>query len=127
GAGKTTWCALVVLAYAAWSTSEDSDPLSDDGNRLAQFAWTTGHALVRARREHGLGDGDAPLIAQAMRASVLVVDELGAEPASEVPFEVVDWRYASGLPTLITSGLTSTGFRERYGDALWRRLTEHGI
>ena len=132
GCGKTTWCALTVLRYIAWATSAECDPLSPEASRLGQasrlggFTWLVAHDLVRARREYRLGEGEAPLVEQAKWASVVVLDELGAEPASELPFEIIDARYAAGRPTLVTSGLTPKGFRDRYGDALWRRLTENG-
>ena len=137
GAGKTIWCADAVLKYAHWVASDECDPLSPEAHRLHGFLWTTGHALVRANR---YGDqGDPELIERAKRASVLVLDELTAEPISEVPFEVVHARYAAGLPTIVTSGLIPEGpkdeaepvklssFRGRYGDAMWRRLTEAGV
>lgn len=94
---------------------------------LSEAKWTTGHAIAKARRQHGLGEGEAPLIAAALNASLLVIDEIGYEPLGEVLFEVMDARYAQHLPTLITSGLTAAGFRDRYGDAFFRRLADKRV
>ena len=46
---------------------------------------------------------------------------------ADVGFYVVDARYSQQRPTIVTSGLRPDAFRERYGDAMWRRLTEKGI
>jgi len=61
-----------------------------------------------------------------MDATVLVLDDLGNEPADSVIFEVVDRRYRPGKPVIVTPGMSPAAIRERYGDALWRRLSERG-
>lgn len=119
GAGKTTFVAESVLRYV-------ERPDATAGELRGLLAWTTGHALAAARREAPLGRR-APLIDRCVDARVLVIDELGQEPLSEVPFEIVDLRYAAGRSTVVTSGLPSTEFRARYGDAMWRRLTQDGV
>jgi DNA replication protein DnaC len=82
---------------------------------------------VRARKIHPLGEEEPEEVTRAMRASLLVLDDLGAEPLDTVIFEVLDQRYSRGLPTIVTSGLTPSAIRERYGDAAWRRLSERGV
>ena len=127
GVGKTT--GLVALAHRAL---DEAKQLGDLDHWIVRAVWTTGHDLASARREHRLGAGEAPLIAAAKRASVLFLDELGFEPPSEAPFEVVDVRDRARLPTLVTTGLridpdpSGQSLRQKYGDALVRRLLERG-
>lgn len=131
GCGKTT-AVLAALrrlgdeAIAAERRRRSPDP-SPELSWLAGAMWTSGHALAKARKQHRLGEGEAPLIVEAMEATLLTIDEVGYEPVCEAFFEVVDARYTQRLPTIVTSGLTSAAFRERYGDACYRRLTDKGI
>lgn len=81
--------------------------------------------LAGARRRVRLG-GEAELVERANRARVLLLDEMGFEPLAEEPFLVIDARYRAKRPTVCTTGLRPAAFRERYGDALWRRLAEGG-
>lgn len=101
--------------------------IPNDVKWLERAHWTSAHALARARRQYGLGDGEAPEVDRALYASLLVIDELGFEPQTEILFEVVDHRYTRRLPTIVTSGLTQAEFLARYGDALTRRLSGDGI
>jgi DNA replication protein DnaC len=127
GIGKTT--ALVALANRALDEARE---LGNLDHWIVRACWATAHDLASARREHRLGCGEAPLIAAAKRASVLFLDELGFEPPSEIAFEVIDLRYRAGLPTLVTTGLridpdpSGQSLRQKYGDALVRRLLERG-
>jgi len=50
-----------------------------DAGRVRRLVWTTARRLAEARIEHGLGVGEPPPLARAMRASVAVVDDLGKE------------------------------------------------
>jgi DNA replication protein DnaC len=88
--------------------------------------WIAAYELVRARKEHPLGHGEAPTIERARDASILVLDDLGNEPPDTVIFELLDVRYLRGSPVIVTSGLDPSSIRERYGDALWRRIAERG-
>jgi hypothetical protein len=92
---------------------------------VTTFIWATGPELTVARRNASLGD-EAPLIKHALDCGMLILDELGFERMSEVPFELVDHRYRRQAVTVVTTGLRSVEFRARYGDAMFRRLTENG-
>lgn len=89
--------------------------------------WTTAHALANARRQHGLGEGEAEPIERALGASLLVIDELGFEPQHDSAlFEIVDHHYIRGNSIVVTSGLRPAEIASRYGDAFWRRIAERG-
>jgi DNA replication protein DnaC len=111
-----------------------ADPRNKDAAKalsdLAYTRWTTASDIGRALSQHRLGTGDEPeLVSRAVAASILVIDELGPEPArfaGEI-FDIIDRRYTKNLPTVVTSGLTVPDFLARYGDAMFRRLTEKGI
>ena len=91
-------------------------------------------ALERARIEHQAGQGDAPLVARACRARLLVLDDLGQDKPSNVSAveAVILARHDAALRTWVTTGLdaaTSTGYpalEHRYNAGLVRRLTESG-
>jgi DNA replication protein DnaC len=127
GCGKTTAlvCMMTRALDEAWAAA-------DPKHWVARACWTNAHVLARARREHRLGLGDAPLVDNATHASVLVIDELGFEPQGETLFEVIDSRYCAGLSTIVTTGLhidpepSGQSLRQRYGDAFVRRLLENG-
>ena len=82
--------------------------------------------LGRARALYGLGKGEPPLVDLAVRASILVLDDLGAEQAweqSAIP-DVIASRYDAMLPTWITTGLSLAELDSRYGQGLFRRTCD---
>ena len=134
GTGKTTAALALVrrLADELYQAEVERGPdwysqPSADLIRWSRSRWVTAHEIARARREHRLGQSDAPLIRECMEAPLLVVDEMGFEPVDGTIFEIVDVRYGRKLPTIVTSGLTSGEFAKRYGAALLRRLTDDGV
>jgi DNA replication protein DnaC len=83
------------------------------------------YELAVARQHHALGS-EAPLVARAMAADVLVLDDLGAEraiPSSPVG-EVIHKRHATMRATVVTSGFGLDALEQRYGGGIFRRLTE---
>jgi hypothetical protein len=121
GCGKST-TALALLwrladdAVRACIEKRSGRELDITGGAL----WCAAYELVRARKEHPLGRGEAQVVEQARDASILVLDDLGNEPLDTVIFEILDVRYQRGAPVIVTSGLDPSSIRERYGDALWR-------
>jgi DNA replication protein DnaC len=93
---------------------------------LARLEWYSGSQVALARKQSPLGTGEAKVVKNAIQASLLVVDEVGFEPFDGALFDVVDGRYMRQRPTIVTTGLTVDAFKTKYGDALWRRLTERG-
>lgn len=90
--------------------------------------------LDRARIEHSAGQGEAPIVARAMRAGVLVLDDLGQDKISSVSAveAVLLARHNAEAPTWITTGLGGTiegvqaALDLRYNAGIARRLTEDG-
>lgn len=83
------------------------------------------YAALRPR--HGI-DSEAEFN-RYRNASVLLVDDLGAERkptefTEEVNFRLVNWRYENHLPTLITSNLLPKEIGARLGDRVTSRLIE---
>jgi hypothetical protein len=92
---------------------------------ITSFVFATGPEFAVARRNAALGD-EAPLVRHALDCGILIMDELGFEKPSEVPFEIVDHRYRKQGVTVVTTGLRPKEFRTKYGDAMYRRLSESG-
>jgi hypothetical protein len=86
------------------------------------FAWFRATDLAKARREHSLGDGDAPLVVAAKSEYVVAIDDLGWESQSDAAIpEILASRYDAKRVTLITSALTPMELQTRYGAAVVRR------
>lgn len=121
GSGKTS---LACAMLAAWVQRDDL------GNHAAQRAaralrFTSAFALAKARSMAKLGDEAGPVRA-AMDASLLVIDDLGAEPAyanSAIP-EVIHERHAAGELTIVTTGFAAKDIADRYGAGIARRVFE---
>lgn len=117
GAGKTS---LAVAMFHAALVAESSDAARQS------FRYVSGHALAKARAGHPLGAGEAPVVAQALAAAVLLVDELGGEDSrhASAVAEVIYERHAEDLPTWVTTGVGPQELAARYGGGIARRLFE---
>lgn len=116
-AGKTS---LVVAMLDAWVRQ---DTYNRKGARFVEAYWLAG-----TRGRHPLGQGEAPLVTEAMEASLLVLDDLGSEIGDHrnVIADVIFSRHNDELPTWITTGWTPEQLMERYGSQIVRRIVEHG-
>ncbi|MEO7032513.1 MAG: ATP-binding protein [Polyangiaceae bacterium] len=125
GHGKTAG-AIAIAHRLAGAALESED--AADVRRIAGLFWVSGHELANARRHHGLGEDDAPLIRRAMRSPLLIVDELGFEATHDqtvIP-ELLHHRYTARLLTIVTSGARDKDLAARYGAAPWRKLCQLG-
>jgi DNA replication protein DnaC len=86
--------------------------------------WFYARALAQAARQWPLGEGAAPEVDRASKAGLLVLDDLGLERDAAELVDVLHSRYEHGYVTWTTSGLTMGELKERYGEALVRRLIE---
>lgn len=130
GCGKTT------AAVAVARRILDSAKTPDQVRIAAGTRFVSVRELHRARAELASAgysaervNGEAPAIAKAKRAVLLVLDEVGFEPEvrrEQMPIvcDVVQDRYDAGLVTIVTSGLTELQLAHRYGEATKRRMTE---
>lgn len=118
GSGKTS---LAIAMMRAAIAAEEVHPWRTCGAR-----YVSAHRLAKARAIHPLGDGEPPLVAMALKAPLLVLDELGGEDArhSSAVAEVIYERHADDLPTWVTTGVTPERLAERYGGGIARRLFE---
>ena len=115
GSGKTSLACALLRAWGA-----------KNGHRRGIFV--PAFRLGIARAQHGLGQGEAPLVERATTARLVVVDDLGSEGASHasaVP-EVIQERALAGLLTWVTTWMTPGAIAQRYGDGVARRLYEAG-
>jgi hypothetical protein len=111
-AGKTS---LGVAMLRAWV---------DASERSALFV--AAHRLGVARIQHPAGHGEAPLVEAAMKAPLVLLDDLGSDrdgPTNPIADVIVE-RHARDLPTWMTTGLTREPLVARYGAGVVARLFE---
>lgn len=111
-AGKTS---LAVAMLRAWVEKHECGAV-----------FVAAHKLGLARLQHPAGHGEAELVETAMRASLVLIDDLGSErdfPSNAIP-DVIFERHAQDLPTWVTTGLTREPLVARYGAGVVARLFE---
>ncbi len=116
GTGKTSLAVAMLRAWARVYTVGDA-------------AFVAAPKLAMARIQHSAGDGEPALVELAMRARLLVLDDLGSERdhrTSAVP-DVIFERHAEGRATWITTGLTDEQLEARYGEGIARRVLERAV
>lgn len=114
-AGKTS------LAVAMLGAFVRGDPTARSGARFAEA-----FALAGARERYPLGLGECPEVEAAINASLLVIDDLGAEGSDHkatVPY-VIFARHNADRPTWVTTGFGFDAVLARYGAAIARRVFE---
>jgi len=131
GVGKTT--AAVAICHRILETAE-TKAIPAEKFRLARgLRWTAAWDLGAAGRQWKLGDGLPPQIAEAVRAPLLIIDDLGKESRprdteDDAIWTVLDQRYRQrGFVTIVTSKLRMSELGERYGLDARRRFTERGV
>lgn len=118
GAGKST--ALAAMLRARFALDFALTPT------CRPPFWCSAIAIGNARAEHRLGQPTPDVIRAALRAPLLALDDLGAEPAHQNPAlaEVIYGRHDAGKPTWISTGLSARDVGARYGGGLERRVFE---
>jgi hypothetical protein len=131
GVGKTI--AAIALMHRILDAARDLPVDKMPTHKLrwaAGIAFVSGPDLALARRMNKLG-AEAPLVELAMRASLLVIDEIGHEyfnPDGDTTlFEVLNHRYlGKKRPTIVTSELNREQLMARYRPAAFRRIGDIG-
>lgn len=119
GSGKSTaaaWAARMLLFRLCLAEQPG-------GTHREHCRWLTGAELGRIYTH----DRDAARDWEALkRASVLVIDDLGTEGAdsrsAEALWELVEARTNNIWPTVLTSNLTASEFKKRYGERIADRI-----
>ena len=111
GAGKTTVGCLILAALIA-----------EEGGGM----FVSAYELERERRTTPLGEGDGPLLDNALRARVLLLDDVGAEQNGVFSpiVDLVFHRYDRELQTIVTTGIGKSELVARYGTGFVRRVFE---
>lgn len=86
--------------------------------------WLDALEATDAERRYKLGSGDPELLVDAYRAEWLVIDDIGLSTSAMVVQLVMARRYAAGLATIATTGLTRAQLSEHVGAATVRRILE---
>lgn len=118
GCGKTHLAAAVVHKSAE--------------NGIASMFVVVPELLAKIRSSYNVHDGKADdIIEAAKRAPLLVLDDLGAEKASdwvrEQIYVLVNFRYEHMLPVLITTNNTGKGLEQELGRRTLSRLIEMAV
>lgn len=114
GAGKTS-LAVALLREALHE-------LGGDGLFVHAFR------LAEAKANQRLGE-ESPIITAAVRARVLLLDDLGNEPKTELSAipGVVFERHAEAMQTWVTTPFGPEEIARRYGDGVARRIYERAL
>lgn len=122
GVGKTALACAILGRHldrgsaplATWADVEDA----------ASMRYVTDADLNRAAAAHPLGHGDAPLYREAVRAKLLVLDELGVDLTSprRVGRDVLFARYDAHRPTIVTTGHERAQVEMHWGGGAGRRI-----
>ncbi len=92
--------------------------------RNVRHDWIRAVDLATAERRHGLGSGVAPEILQARHSRALVIDDVGHEKDTAALYDALDYRYILGLPTIVTTGMTTEQLTVHISAATVRRITQ---
>lgn len=98
----------------------------DDWLLAHRLHWAAASDLESADHEHGLGKGPCQDFLDAIRASLLFLDDAGWDKDPRVVSEVLACRYERALPTVMTTARNREQLQAHYGPAVVRRLLEAG-
>jgi hypothetical protein len=122
--GKTSLAAAIFRALAGRAGREGTPEAVVSLAFGMRFVATW--RLRKAQQEHALGKGEAPLLHEAAKATLLVLDDLGNEGVDrgQAVADLLFARHEGRAPTVVTTGLSREELEARYGVALKNRLIE---
>lgn len=125
-APKTSW--LVLSGPASSGKTSLAVAMMREWSKARRQPADFVHAfrLGIARIQNKAGTGEADLVDRAMRAPLVLIDDVGSErdTANNAMLDVIFERHAEDLPTWVTTGLSGTQITNRYGAGFLRRITE---
>ena len=94
--------------------------------RAQGFLFVSAYDLAVARSQTKLGDGEAEIVDRAMRATAIVLDDLGTEQDryGSAVADVIHRRHDYDAVTIATTGFGQEAITSRYGTQVARRLFE---
>lgn len=117
GSGKTLGAAALATRLLTEATADR------DWSRARRLVFVDAARLAIAREQHGLGEGEAPLVQRCLTTPLLFLDELGyLDKNTGIVEQVIDVRNKTGLPIVVTSGMQPIELQARYGSATARKL-----
>jgi hypothetical protein len=116
GCGKSSAAALVVQRWLATVRPSTSS--------RRPVVWLDALEATDAEKRYKLGSGDPEVLIEASRADWLVIDDIGLSTSATLVQLVMARRYAAGLATIATTGLTRVQLSEHIGAATVRRILE---
>lgn len=110
GSGKTT---LACAAMADWIVAKSGTPY-----------FVACRALAAARMAHSLGEGEADIVERALKADLLILDDLGVgdDAHRSAVGDVIDERYDRLRVTWVTTGFDAANITGKYGEGRSRRI-----
>lgn len=123
--GKSTLAAAVYHEIA--DVASRSEPGSARNIRGLGLQWASALSLCSARKQYPLGSGEAPDVAIALSATVLVLDDLGAEADPTACTDVIFARFETNKPMIISTGLDSVQLETKYGKGVAARICNAAI
>lgn len=130
GCGKTVaaavWISVFVKDEKNWSKANDPDLCIHPKMICKTPVWVTAAKLSRWERY------ESAEMAKLLHASRLVIDDLGGEFLDKGGFyaslldEIVNERQGASRPTVMTTNLDASAFKERYGERIVDRIREGG-
>jgi hypothetical protein len=96
------------------------------GSSGRSAAFLAAHKLGMARMQHPAGRGEPEIVELALRAPLVLIDDLGSERdhvQNALP-DVIFERHAEDRPTWVTTGLTRDQLVKRYGPGVVARVFE---
>jgi DNA replication protein DnaC len=128
GCGKTSLACAIGHAIIDRATAPDATV--EDWKRAEGLRFFDAFDIANARQQSGRGD-EAPVVREALRATVLILDDLGAEDHrlfGTAVEEVIHKRHRMiGVTTIVTTGFPEQRLAEIYGAGIARRLFEDAI
>ena len=127
GTGKThvAWAAVVAWCVKTMTIPRGVPGESAWGRTAPNVIFTRMTDLLDDLRP---GDDSRQRIRDCQNAALLVIDDLGAEKASEWTqerfYSVIDHRYANCLPLIVTGNLPPSKLADQTGDRAASRLAE---